>query len=252
MATKRVRRNNLMKIKICLFISLLCSLGIISSVSAEPQMRLDSDSFDFGTIPQKTKVSHIFWIHSTGTDSLRIVKVIPGCGCTKMPLEKEVIAPGDSTWLEIQFNSKIYSSKVTKRPRIITNTTPSDVRLTFHANVTMYPDSTYPLVIDSFGVNLSGLTDKDKATFTITNHSDKDYALSIIEYDNELFKVKLPKKIKAEHSVKGTIQLLPNDNPDTFNKSVTIELGDTEHTRYTIPVFMRVSAFKPHTTENNK
>jgi hypothetical protein len=48
------------------------------SVSAAPQMKMMEDSFDFGYVPQNSKISHIFWLKSVGTDTLKILKVVPG------------------------------------------------------------------------------------------------------------------------------------------------------------------------------
>ncbi|MCP4566643.1 MAG: DUF1573 domain-containing protein [FCB group bacterium] len=35
-------------------------------------------SFDFGYTPQSSKISHIYWLHNTGDDSLNIVNINPG------------------------------------------------------------------------------------------------------------------------------------------------------------------------------
>lgn len=43
-----------------------------------PRLAIPETEFDFGYVPQKAKISHDFWLHSTGTDTLRIVKVSPG------------------------------------------------------------------------------------------------------------------------------------------------------------------------------
>ena len=58
---------------------LVAGLSVLAlSVSAAPQMSLREDSFDFGYVPQNSKISHIFWLKSVGTDSLKILKVVPG------------------------------------------------------------------------------------------------------------------------------------------------------------------------------
>ena len=36
------------------------------------------NEFDFGFVPQDSKVSHTFWIKSGGPDTLKIVRVKPG------------------------------------------------------------------------------------------------------------------------------------------------------------------------------
>ena len=43
-----------------------------------PRLTINEPQFDFGFIPQHSKVSHVFWLHSTGDDELKILKVVPG------------------------------------------------------------------------------------------------------------------------------------------------------------------------------
>lgn len=53
-------------------------LAMAVSVLAQPQLTIPEAEFDFGYVPQHSKISHIFWLHSTGTDTLKIVRVSPG------------------------------------------------------------------------------------------------------------------------------------------------------------------------------
>jgi len=43
-----------------------------------PRMTINETEFDFGFVPQNARVSHIFWLYSTGTDTLKILQVNPG------------------------------------------------------------------------------------------------------------------------------------------------------------------------------
>lgn len=45
---------------------------------AAPRLTFNETSFDFGYMPQNSKVSHVFWLYSTGDDTLKIIKVSPG------------------------------------------------------------------------------------------------------------------------------------------------------------------------------
>lgn len=42
------------------------------------RLEIPEVEFDFGFVPQKAKVSHVFWLHAAGEDTLRILKVNPG------------------------------------------------------------------------------------------------------------------------------------------------------------------------------
>jgi len=43
-----------------------------------PQLSLPDSIFDFGYVTAGTTVEHTFWLHSTGTDTLRVIKIRPG------------------------------------------------------------------------------------------------------------------------------------------------------------------------------
>ena len=60
-------------ILVSLFI-LIC----VSSATAAPRMSIPEATFNFGYVPQNAKINHGFWLHSTGDDTLKILKVVPG------------------------------------------------------------------------------------------------------------------------------------------------------------------------------
>lgn len=57
---------------------LLLVITLSSSIMANPRLTINESIFKFGYVPQNSKVAHIFWLYSTGEDSLKILKVIPG------------------------------------------------------------------------------------------------------------------------------------------------------------------------------
>lgn len=42
------------------------------------KMELSDDVFDFGFLPKQSKVSHTFWLHNIGLDTLEIITIKPG------------------------------------------------------------------------------------------------------------------------------------------------------------------------------
>ena len=52
--------------------------GLAAVASADSNVTIEGSVFDFGFVPQHSKITHIFWLKSTGTDSLIIDKVVPG------------------------------------------------------------------------------------------------------------------------------------------------------------------------------
>lgn len=56
----------------------LATIVAAGTVVAAPQLTIKETSFNFGFVPQNCAVSHPFWLYSTGTDTLRILKIVPG------------------------------------------------------------------------------------------------------------------------------------------------------------------------------
>lgn len=67
----------MLKMKIATIIAIIL-FGAVGIADAQPKMSIPNSIFDFGFVPQNSKISHIFWLHSTGTDTLKILKVTPG------------------------------------------------------------------------------------------------------------------------------------------------------------------------------
>jgi hypothetical protein len=221
----------------------ICALGlllmaVVGSVQAEPVLAITRGEFNFGYVPQHAEISHTFTLRNAGDDTLKITKVIPGCGCTKAPLEKDVLAPGESSNLEIIFSTRKYKGRISKSPKIVTNegTAPKHVRII--TNVTPRPDSTYPLVFKPYKIDFSqfGKKKRDRMKVTIRNVSERDLDLELIAFPYELAEIDLPEKVKAGSSVEAEL-VLKAENLDTeFGKSFTIQVNDDELTRFTVPV----------------
>jgi len=153
-------------------------------------------------------------------------------------LEKEIIAVGDSAALEIIFSTRKYKSRVAKKPRIQTNEGPPDKYVQISADVVLRPDSTYPIVINPYKIDLSQFTEKviKKAKFKITNVSDQELDISLKSLPRDLFEVSLPGSIKPGGTESGEIKLLNDALEKSFEKSITIQLTDADSSRFTIPI----------------
>jgi len=99
------------------------------------------------------------------------------------------------------------------------------------------PDSAFPIVVKPYKFDISQYGEKTvkEREFVINNLSEEDLEISLIDMPVDMFKLKLPKKVKAGDSEKGKIELI-GDPEAEFEKSITIQLSDSLKTRYTIPV----------------
>jgi len=210
----------------------------ISTVQGAPRLAIDQPDFDFGYVPHDARISHVFWLKSTGDDVLKIIKVVPGCGCTKAPIEKTELAAGDSTRLEVIFNTKGYRSKVTKSPRIETTEGTPHKKVSFTAHVVPPSESTYPIIITPFELDLSQSGEKtpNAIGFTIANVSEADLRIALVDHPEGYFDFEFPEIIRAGETAQGRLKLHEDTAEISFEKSITIELNDETNTRFTIPV----------------
>jgi len=63
---------------LALLVCTVLVLGSVTAVKAAPRLTIPESVFNFGYCPQNSAVSHDFWLYSTGDDSLKILKVVPG------------------------------------------------------------------------------------------------------------------------------------------------------------------------------
>jgi len=63
------------------------------------------ETFDFGTVPRGTPVSHEFNFTNTGKEPIVISNVQASCGCTTPSWPKEPILPGKTSVIKVQYNA---------------------------------------------------------------------------------------------------------------------------------------------------
>jgi len=110
--------------------------------------------------------------------------------------------------------------------------------VTIIAEVVERPDSTFPVIIKPYKLDISqfGETIRDEIEFTITNVSEEDLEVQLVDLPQDLFELKLPGEVKAGESAEARLKLNKDMLEESFEKSLTIELNDESETRFTIPV----------------
>lgn len=110
--------------------------------------------------------------------------------------------------------------------------------MTIISDVVSRPDSTYPVIIDDYKLDMSQFSERvtEKKKFKITNVSDKPLKLTLVSSHPNFFEVKLPKEIKPGQVGEGLLTLTKIAIEQSFEKSFTFELNDEKATRFTVPV----------------
>lgn len=75
---------------------------------------IDPFTLDFGKVKQGQILKHNFTLKNDSAKVLNIKDVNSSCGCTASKVAKKTLAPGESTAIDISFNSKGYNGQVTQ------------------------------------------------------------------------------------------------------------------------------------------
>jgi hypothetical protein len=76
-----------------------------------PRLDLPSVSHDFGSIPKRPDVAHVFAVQNTGDADLQIGNLLTSCGCTTAELSSSVIPPGKRADLTVTFDPDFHATR---------------------------------------------------------------------------------------------------------------------------------------------
>ena len=89
--------------KLIIFFSLL---SVSLSLLAQPQMKFDRESVDFGTVLLDNPVTAEFKVTNTGNSNLVLTSVDASCACTAIEWPENGIGPGETASIKAVFDAK--------------------------------------------------------------------------------------------------------------------------------------------------
>ncbi len=90
------------------FGGLLSTQAQDAAVQPDPnaaEVKFESETHDFGSIPQGTPASYTFVVKNTGKSPLIITNASASCGCTTPEWTKEPIKPGKTGYVKATYNA---------------------------------------------------------------------------------------------------------------------------------------------------
>jgi len=76
-----------------------------------PRLDMPNASHDFGRIPKRPDVAHVFAVQNTGDADLEIRNLVTSCGCTVAQLSSSIIPPGERADLTVTFDPDFHETK---------------------------------------------------------------------------------------------------------------------------------------------
>ena len=225
---------------------LLAVAGILLAVSApaqdSPEAAIPTAIWDFGYVPQKSEVEHLFYLHNTGSAPLSVTKIKSGCSCTSISELDASIAPGDSAAISVVFKSGRYISKVQKTTKIFTDNPDAPVyHLIIKAVVVKHGAAAGYLDVVPQRLKWKIQDDVIAAgidTILVTTDSDDTLSVAVLHFPEEVVQsIGHPDRINQGEETYLVVR--PSDRPLTTDinaLSVTLAFMGRDTTIVTIPV----------------
>ncbi len=226
---------------------ILIALGIVFTGSAvagdeENSPETGLSIWDFGILPQKSEVSHRFWVHNIGTEALTVTKIKSGCSCTSVSEVEEPISPGDSAAVVVTFKSGRYLHAVQKTTKVYVNNGKSPAfKLRISAWVIKDNETTGDISVEPR--KLKWPREKDNPTvkfdsLTISNFGNDTLTMSVVHLPDEVsFDIGTAPLLTPGETTSLPLQMsLQFDGTKPEGRSITLAFVGRDTTVVTVPI----------------
>lgn len=107
-----------------------------SNEQGTAEFAFSEELHNFGTLKAGEIVSYTFVFRNSGTKTLTITSVDPGCGCMNVKIPEKSIAPGDEGRIEVAYDSSGEVGNQLKTIILYSNAEPAEKQLSIRASVT--------------------------------------------------------------------------------------------------------------------
>ncbi len=87
-------------------IALIAIVGFTQQINAQAKIEFKAETIDYGEIAKGSDGVRIFEFTNTGDQPLIISEVKSSCGCTVPKKPKGPVAPGESSVIEVKYDTK--------------------------------------------------------------------------------------------------------------------------------------------------
>lgn len=214
---------------------------IVSAVSgrevmaeSRPVILLSSNSYDFGTVAQGTKVVHEFEVKNTGNADLVIQRVSPSCGCTATQLASPIIKPGTSEKIRVTFDTSGFMGDKTKSVLIASNDSNNPELVVTIKGQVLSSYTVEPSRVDFGEISPSSPLEarQRQVTFSVAEGSELKIS-KVTSLSKHL--VASPVSTQANRAT-VTIEILPTAPQGEFRDRVIFELDGGRRASVNVPV----------------
>lgn len=214
--------------------------GVSDAQQRSPRVVVPEPSFNFGSVPQGQRVIHEYELRNSGDGDLTIQRVSPACGCTATTVTSNVVKPGASERIKVEFDTTGFSGEKKKSIQVLTNAADKpELTLTLMGTVvrgvTLTPER---LDFGEIGASSSAVTRTREFVVEINEGWDLQVkgAKSYSPYVAVRQVAAEPRKLKY------AVELLPGAPKGELRDRVVVEFEGGKQSSVNIPVFASVLA----------
>ena len=206
------------------------------AVAAQPRplIALSTNSYDFGTVAQGTKVVHEFHVTNKGDADLVIERLAASCGCTATQLSAPTIKPGASEKVRVTFDTTGFIGDKTKSVLISSNDTNNpEVTVTLKGKV-LSSYTVEPARVDFGEIFPSAppASRRKEVTFSVAEGTD----LKITKVTSLSKYLVASPVVSSANKATVSIEILPTAPQGEFRDRVIFELDGGRSASVNVPV----------------
>ncbi len=202
-----------------------------------PKIQFAEPVYDFGKVNSGDVIKHDFVFTNTGTATLEIKDVRPGCGCTTAGTWDKRVESGKTGVIPLQFNSASYSGTVAKSTTVSCNDPgQSNVVLLMRGSLWKPIDVTPSMAV--FNLSTDNLT-KQSRVLRIVSNLDEPVTLSAPQCTNRAFQTEL-KTVRPGKEFELHITAVPPFPATALTVPVTMKTSSAQIPTLSVNAYLRV------------
>ncbi len=212
--------------------------GAAAKPTSGPMIAFDKMTFDFGKILVGEKVRHTYVVTNTGTATLIITNVHPGCHCTAIGDWTHTIEPGQTGGITIQFDSTGFNGPISRHVDVYCNAVdgPPMRMLTLGGTITKAIEIAPSNPLLSIAADA---TDPVSTTVRLVNQTEKPVALTNVLSVNSNFVTQL-KELRPGQEWELAITMNPPFPASTTSGLIKIDTSNPAIGSVTLNALARV------------
>lgn len=202
----------------------------------ECKLKITGNDWDFGYIPNKSEVTHLYRVKNESREVVEITNVRKLCGCSAAFVKNDILFPGDSTELSVTFSSGNYFGPISKAVFIESSDTVCPSQIVSFKTTIGYrgPELTFePFLVDFDTIRALPSMMKVR----LTNTDSRVISMSVLERGEGYASLRFSKRsLPPGTSGEMEIAVTKAPPPGAFHTSFTLVCKNPKKSRYTIPI----------------